>query len=163
MLNWEKRPFEIANLFNPAFCAILLRDAAEGYEKEKEEGLPYPLSVFILPLVLHKTSRYLMPKTISSRMHVWLKNNEEVRIDFAKRVRHMLPYSKEALIFGMQGKIIMINPEGNLIPVRKNLNKLKWKNDSEPAQCRQKSLFLGRWLAHAGDISTVYAMWGIRP
>lgn len=163
MLNWEQRPFEIANLFNPAFCALLLRDAAKGYRKENQKGLPYPLSVFILPLVLHKTSRELMPKIISSKMHVWLKNHEELRIDFAKRVRHMLPYSKEALIFGMQGKLICINEEGNLIPVERKLKTIRWKNDDETAICMQKSLFLGRWLAHAGDISTVYAMWGIRP
>lgn len=101
MLNWEKRPFEIANLFNPAFCALLLRDAVEGYQKENPEGMPYPLFVFVLPLVLHKTSRERMPQRISSAMHAWLKKNEELRIGFVKRVRHMLPYSKESLIFGM--------------------------------------------------------------
>lgn len=57
----------------------------------------------------------------------------------------------------------MINPEGNLISVKKKLKKPGWENDSETSLCRRKAHFLGRWLAHAGDLSTIYAMWGIRP
>jgi len=28
---WEERPVELANLLNPAFCALLLQDAAHDY------------------------------------------------------------------------------------------------------------------------------------
>jgi len=160
---WEKRPFEIANLFNPAFCSLLLRESAAGFMKENNEGMPFPLTAFILPLVLHKTTRELMPKTISTKLHVWLKDNEEVRIDFTKRTRQFVSLTKEAVIFGMQGKMIMIDKNGSLIPVKRKFKKLSWANDSEPAVCRKKSHFLGRWFAHSGDISTIYAMWGIQP
>ena len=36
MLPWTQRPPE-AHLFNPAYCALLLRQAVEGYQKTAQE------------------------------------------------------------------------------------------------------------------------------
>ena len=34
MKRWDQRPFEIRNLFNPAFCGLVLSRALHGYEEE---------------------------------------------------------------------------------------------------------------------------------
>ena len=43
LVEWSKRPQDVANLLNPAFDGLLLRQAAIGYEKEAESGMPFEL------------------------------------------------------------------------------------------------------------------------
>ena len=57
MKRWDQRPFEIRNLFNPAFCGLVMFRALNGYEEENVCGLPFSLSLLVLPLCLHKNSR----------------------------------------------------------------------------------------------------------
>ena len=163
MLPWENRPNEVANLFNPAFCALLLTDSIAGFQEYVESGMPYPLSFLILPLTLHKSTRELLPKSLRTKLHVWLQSRPEVRIGFAKRSCELVPYTKEGLVFGLQANSIEITQEGTLAAC-KGLGKISsWVDEAESAICREKSRFLGRWLAHSGDVSTIFVMWGIRP
>ena len=57
MKRWDQRPFEIRNLFNPAFCGLVLFRALHGYEEQDARGMPFSLSLLVLPLCLHKDSR----------------------------------------------------------------------------------------------------------
>jgi hypothetical protein len=45
MKPWNQRPFEIRNLFNPAFCALILFRALAGYEEESAGGMPFSLTL----------------------------------------------------------------------------------------------------------------------
>lgn len=163
MLHWENRPEEIANLFNPAFCSILLFDAIKGFQSEKKTGLPYPLIFLVLPLILHKSTREGIPKNIRAKMHVWVQKYPEFRINFSERTKNLVPYAKEALSFGIQQGTIEIT-ENATLSARKNMSlKSPWNEEDEPAICRKKAKFLGRWLAKAGDVTTIFAMWGICP
>ena len=163
MRAWSERPIEVTNLLNPAFCSLLLRDSIVSFHKEKEQGMPYPLSFLVLPLVLHKPTRDMLPDTIRTRLYVWLGDHPEVYVRFAQRTRQLVPYTKESLTFGVQKGIIDVTEDGNLIPVQGRLKTLSWPTDAEPAICRRKAQFLGRWFAQAGEVATIFAMWGIRP
>lgn len=163
MLPWEKRPAEVANLLNPAFCSILLRDSIVDFQREKEQGMPYSLSFLVLPLVLHKPTRETLPRNIRTQLHVWLQRKPEVRVGFSERTRHLVPYTKEALVFGIQEDVIVVSGSGTLISGDRRLGSLPWSRDAEPSVCRNKARFVGRWFARAGDISTVFTMWGICP
>ena len=57
MKRWDERPIEIRNLFNPAFCGLLLFRALCGFEEEDNSGMPFSLTLLILPLSLQKDSR----------------------------------------------------------------------------------------------------------
>jgi len=162
MLVWEKRPVEVANLLNPPFCSLLLLDTIASFYKEKGDGMPYLLSFLVLPLVLHKTTRDMLPGTTLTKMHAWLQRRSEVRVGFTQRARQLVPYTKESLIFAMQQGLTTTNENGELLPVKTKLKGLCWPNQSEPDVCRNKAQFIGRWLARAGDVSTIFAMWGIR-
>lgn len=162
MLTWERRPVEVANLLNPAFCSLLLRGAIDTFQAENDEGMAYPLSFVLLPLVLHKPTRQTLPRTTRTRLHVWLQEKPEVRIGFIDRIRQLVPYTREALIFGMQSQFITIDENGNLIPVRKRVKNLPWPNDSESSICYKQAQFVGRWLAQAGSTSTIFTTLGIR-
>jgi hypothetical protein len=58
---WNQRPFEIRNVFNPAFCGLVLFRAMQGYEDEDTRGMPFSLSLLVLPLCLHKDRAVIAP------------------------------------------------------------------------------------------------------
>ncbi|GAA6615748.1 three component ABC system middle component [Scytonema sp. NUACC26] len=166
MQSWQERPVEYANLLNPAFCSILLQNAVKGYQKEKKQGMPYPLLFFVLPLVLHSSTRNALPRTTITKLHIWLQKQPEVRVGFGDRASYLVPYTKEALAFGMQTGIVKICDDGKFTWVKgklKAISAVSWFSDTEPAICCKKAEFVGRWLAQAGEVSTIYIMWGICP
>jgi hypothetical protein len=164
--SWKERPVEYANLLNPAFCSILLHNAVKGYQNEKNIGMPYSLLFLVLPIVLHRSTREVLPKKIVTKLHIWMQERPEVRVEFSDRTKNLVPYTKEALTFGMQTKIISIDRQGNLSWVKgqlRNISTVSWSKDTETAICYKKAEFVGRWLAQAGEVSTIYTMWGICP
>jgi hypothetical protein len=163
MLEWEKRPIEIANLFNPAFGAIILRESIKAYQHESFVGMPYPLVFLILPLVLHKPSRQALPKTTATKLHGWILTTPQVGINLAERIRHLVPYTRETILFGMQMGIFNLDESGNFVLLKKRFAKPSWHKGTEPDLCRAKAEFLGRWLFKAGDISTIFIMLGVQP
>lgn len=162
MDEWGRRPIEIASLFNPAFCSLIIRDAINGYQSEQPVGMNYSLVFLILPIVLHKITRDKLPPAITVKMHSWLTQNKEIKVRFPSRVRGLLEITKEGLIYGIQAKLFILDENGNL-KMSTNKAKPKWKSDSEPAVCSKKAQFVGRWLANAGDNKTIFHMWGVRP
>lgn len=163
MLPWEERPVEYANLFNPAFCSILLQNSIKGFQKEREQGMPYSLLFLVLPLVLHGSTRRALPATTAAKLHVWLQQQPEVLVGFGNRARNLAPYTKEALAFGMQTGIINLCNDGTFTWVKYKLKAVSWSSNTETAICYEKANFIGRWLAQAGELSTIYTMWGICP
>lgn len=164
MIPWEHRPVEIANLLNPAFCSTLLIDSIRGYQSLEGTGMPYALVFLVLPIVLHKRTREALPSTTRTQQHVWLQQHPEVRYDAAQRIRSLVPYTKEALAFGIQAGFIQVNDSGKLIVPRGARHRATpWHAGEEPHYCKEKANFLGRWLAKTLDVATIYTLWGIRP
>ncbi|MBE7383737.1 MAG: hypothetical protein F6J95_020260 [Leptolyngbya sp. SIO1E4] len=161
MLPWERRPIEIANLFNPAFCSLLLQYGVRGYERESGSGMPYALLFFILPITLHPYTRSVLPTTTRTKLHVWLQENPEVRIDFINRMRNLTPYTKEAIIFGCQTRIITFQEDGKVVWIRRSLN----SNTEIPEldSLIRRAEFLGQWMAKIQEPASFFTMWGVRP
>ncbi len=99
MKRWDQRPFEIRNLFNPAFCGLVIFRALNGYEKENSRGMPFSLSLLVLPLCLYKSSREIIANNPRSYLLKTTEMNPEIMIGFAERVTQMLPYTFEG--FGL--------------------------------------------------------------
>jgi hypothetical protein len=162
MIPWEKRSIEIASLFNPAFCSLILRQAIKGYLSEQPSGMPFPLSFLVLPIVLHRYTRETLPRNITTKMHVWVNNQGEVRVQFPERCKRLTQFTREGIIYGMQGNLFSVNDLGFLISLDKKI-KLPWNTDTESNECARKAEFVGRWFAQAGEVSTIFHMWGVRP
>jgi hypothetical protein len=164
--DWDQRPFEIAYLLNPAFCALLLHEAIKGYQKEhlSDSGMPYYLSFLILPIVLHKTTRELLPRRITKELYDWLKENPRVYNDYPGRVRRLTPFTREAIIFGMQRGLIGVDEEGDLVDPNSHSSPLTATCSSRELSLYLKSARLvGRWFARTGNVVTIYRMWRIQP
>jgi len=63
---WDQRPIEIQNLFNPAFCGLVLFRAMASYKEEDARGIPFSLTPLVLPLCLHKQSRDILVPGVRS-------------------------------------------------------------------------------------------------
>ncbi|MFD2718354.1 three component ABC system middle component [Hymenobacter monticola] len=161
MLPWSERPIE-ANLFNPAFCALVLRHAIDTYQKSTLRGMDYSMAFVVLPAVLHKATREMIPGIITTKLHVWAQRHHEVRIGFANRMQNMVPITKEAVLFGVQHGALRFNEDGALVLGQGRLNEYDIEPDSEAAFCLKKATFVGRWFADAGTTATLLAAWGVK-
>ncbi|MBO3272370.1 three component ABC system middle component [Hymenobacter defluvii] len=160
MLPWNRRPIE-ANLVNPAFCTLVLRQAIDGYYQTARTGMEFSLAFVVLPVVLHKAIRDLVPATIATKLHVWIQRHHEVRIGFAHHMQNMVPITKEALIFGMQHDAYQLDERGTLVAGLQELKPFDVPPGSEAEACFKKAFFVGRWFADAGTPSSVIAAWDI--
>jgi hypothetical protein len=164
MRPWLERPNEFANLFNPAFCAYLLRNALAGFEEISEEGIPFAQIFFILPLILHKKTRELLPKSAGTKLHVWIQKNPSILIGLPSRIRNLVPFTREAIMFGLHMDFFAITENGNVISRKARLRKKpRWPSDSEPGRILRKSQLIGKLLANAGNTTTIYTLFGVRP
>ena len=161
MLPWKERPIEIAHLLNPAFCSVLLCDCVHAFQTKVPLGMPFTLSFLVLPMILHKSTRESLPKTVRTKLHVWLQEKPQVRIGFAQRTRELVPYTREGLLFGLRSGNIVIDNDRLLVARSPSESKL-WPDQEEPAVCRKKAQFVGQWLSQSGSVSSIFIMWGIR-
>ena len=162
MRNWTERPSEVANLFNPAFCATVLGYAARGFGEERPSGLPWVLAFVTLPLVLHKSTREVTPTTKRTKFHTWVEKNPSIRIGFAERARSMVPHVREAIIFGASVGILACDSKGNLFAGPTIPKKAMASNSIEVRDCILRAKTLGSVLANAGADHTVLAMLGVQ-
>jgi hypothetical protein len=163
MKPWNQRPFEIASLFNPAFCSVLIYDVVSDYEKTKGEGMPFALPFIIFPMVLHKPTRDLLPKSTNALLFPWIQKNPQVRIGLANRARNFTPYLRESIMFCLQTGLMRIDEHGNMRMFSRYQKIEKYAKETELFSLRKQAKLLGRWFASVNEISTLFVLLGVRP
>ena len=162
MKRWSQRPFEIRNLFNPAFCGLVLFRALHGYEEEGAHGMPFSLSLLVLPLCLHKDSREVIDGSPRSYLLKTMEKNQQIMIGFADRVSQMLPYAFEGFGLLMERGCLVIADGGRIQTVPGKVRKTV-SGTAETISCQKVARIVGREFARIGDRATVYTTFGIRP
>lgn len=166
MQPWSARVVEEANLFNPAFCATLLAKAADDFAKKANRPLPFALAFLILPIVLHHGTRAALPRSTVTSLLPWVQDNREQLVDFAQRVQSLHPFTREALLFGVQHQTLLLTSTGDVAvgPKRQSATERRTGLFTDEArECVDRAGFLGRWLSAAGTTATIYAAWGVAP
>jgi hypothetical protein len=162
---WDQRPIEEANLFNPAFCAVVLGEFVKEFQKAKRSSCPYALLFCALPLSLHGKTRGALPSTTLTSLYSWRERNPEVLIGFAERARSLRPVVQEALRFAIGRMALAFADDGGLVLGTKPLTVGKKFEDTiteDARECVATARMLGRWLAKAGATSTIMAAWGVK-
>lgn len=162
MKRWDKRPFEIRNLFNPAFCGLVLFRAAEGYEERDIRGMPFSLSLLILPLCLHKGTREVIADSPRSYLLRTTEKNQQIVVGFADRVTQMLPYTFEGFGLLMEKGCITVSDDGRIQTVANKVRKTV-KGTGETVACQRVACIVGKEFARIADRVTIYTTLGIRP
>lgn len=163
MISWDLRPAEVAYFYNPAYVGRLLKEFITSYQSEKPEGVPFELIFIAIPLIILKSFRISLPNTTRTQLHNWIQDNTDYKIEFASIVRELSPFIKESLIFLLQRNILLISENGKLVAGSTRLTKKQAKDTVEILESINKAKFVGKWLAKAGEVTTIYAIWGIRP
>ncbi|MRR07788.1 MAG: hypothetical protein EG828_12810 [Deltaproteobacteria bacterium] len=164
MKEWANRPPEIAALLNPAFCGLLLSIGLGEYTKNFSDGAPYAFPFVMLPLVLHKPTRQMFPRSSRTAFSAWITNSDTaiVKIGFAERAKNMAPYVKESLAFAMQNNRVYVTESGRLKatnPVPKSFPNAT----QEVNECVRASVMCGKWFSMVGDFKTAMALLGVKP
>lgn len=162
MRSWRERPTEVAHLFNPAFSATLLGYAARGFSGERSAGLPWLFAFLVVPLVLHKATRVVAPKTKATKFQTWVEKNPSILVGFADRSRNMVPHVREGIMFGVSTRLLVWKEDASLLPGAA-LPKKELSIDSEEVRdCFRKARAMGSVLANAGAEHTVFALLGVK-
>ena len=155
---------ETLRLLNPAFLATLIGHAASGYAEQGDQGLPFTLSFIVPPLVLHKDTRDVLPKIITSKLPDWAHKNSAVLAFLPNHARELQPAVQSAMLVGAHFDIIQFDDAARLrtssqFNPKAAQNELK-KSD-EIGEIMQKSHFIGRWLSVSGNQPTVLSILGM--
>lgn len=122
-------------------------------------------SFLVLPIVLHRSTRESLPLSTRTSLSVWLDENPSWQANIAVRARTLMPFTKDALLFGgMRG---FVSIENNVVSAdlswRRRVNAALRLSTSEVQTCAKKAGFIGKWFSEAGDSTTVLALIGVRP
>jgi Family of unknown function (DUF6521) len=164
-LPWNRRAVEEANLFNPAFGAVLLGTTAKEFVKKTGKPLPFPLAFLVLPIALHGQTRTELPHSTLTGLLPWLQEHRVALVGFAERVTGLRVMTQEALLFGL-GQGVLALTEAHISATKKFRAATPERADlftKEAFDCVDAAAFLGRWFAAAGTTSTIYAAWGVAP
>lgn len=162
MRRWDQRPFEVRNLFNPAFCGLILFRAMRGYEEEDARGMPFSLSLLVLPLCLHKDSREVIAGRGRSYLLKTAEKNPQLQVGFAERATAMLPYTFEGFGLLMERSCISVVTDGRIQTVPAKVRTSLTGTD-ETRSCQKVARILGKEFARIADRVTVYTTFGVRP
>jgi hypothetical protein len=134
----------------------------EAYEAEDARGIPFSLSLLILPLSLHKGSRDVFALSSRSYLLKTIEDNPQLLVSLAERITEMLPFTLEAFGLAMQMGCFQVTSEGRLISKPKTTKKAITGTE-ESINCQRVARLLGREFARIGDRVTIYTAFGIRP
>ena len=164
MRSWSDRSKEAAYLFNPAFCCVVLTSSTVSYSIENKVGMPFPLAFIVLPVVLHKQTRKLLPYNTRTSLAAWIERNPISRVQFYERAISLKPFVREAISLGIQREWLSLKSAHLLSNLTNNdvrlfLNQL----EGEARECLLRSRLVGKWFANAGSPETVMALWEVKP
>ena len=162
MKRWNERPFEVRNLFNPAFCGLILFRAMQGYEEAEANGIPFSLSLLVLPLCLHRDTRTIIASNSRGYLLKTVERHPQLLVGFAERTKDMLPYTFEAFGLLMERGCFSVSDDGRLRILPAKVRKSIIGTD-ETISCQRVARVVGKEFARIGDRVTVYTTFGIRP
>ena len=165
MTYWVERSPEERALLNPAYCSVLLWKAATGYASVGQGALSYDEAFLVLPLVLPRDTRENLPRSRRTSLAVWLDVNPLTRGTITRRARFLVPFTREALIFG--GVYGFLRLDLGKVLVQSNSNRVVKTTltalSGEVQDCANRAAFVGKWFAETGGPATVLALLGVRP
>ena len=159
---WNQRPREIRNLFNPAFCGLVLARGVEGFSETAKRPMPFSLALLILPLCLHKRTREQIKEAPRTYFTKILQEHPEIRVDLARRAQGLFPYTMEAFAYLMYCGTIIVDESGCIEIIEKTVRK-SISGSQDTKDCQTAARLLGRKLALINDRITIYTTLGIRP
>ncbi|MBN8647518.1 MAG: hypothetical protein J0L55_06140 [Caulobacterales bacterium] len=163
---WSDRPREEAFLFNPAFLSSIMCEFTREYCKAKKVGCPVTLNFLAPAISLHIQTRERLPHSTVSSLYEWIQYNEDVLVDLPRRLRGLLPFLREALMFSLHQQTLEFDNPHTLTVGEKNgyfTTGLLKGVTKDMADAVQSTRFLARWFAKSGSETSILSSWGVQP
>lgn len=161
MTGWAERPPEAAALLNPALLAVVSATAAWQYERESEDGMPWPLAFLVAPLVLHRGTREALPRSTRTHLSAWITSNPIIRAGFPQRAQSLTGLVRDGIRFAMAHGALSVTTDGRmhglLSPSARPIA------DGDAAVIVRSAGFVGKWFTRADQPATIFALLGVAP
>src|SRR5690606_23223005 len=131
-------------------------------EEEDARGIPFSLSLLILPLCLHNDSLEVIAGSSRSYLLKIIEKNPQVQVGFAERMIAIRPNAFEGLGLLMERGCIVVGSDGRLQTVPNKVRKTVTGTD-ETKSCQRVARIVGKEFARIIDRVTIYTTFGIRP
>lgn len=146
------------NLFNPAFTALCLSEAARGHVEETSEPGSLPILFSAVTTALFPHLRANLPRSTRTHVSKWIVDNPEFRPEFQRLASATAPAVRDGLKFAVAHNILRVDaahllPQGRRRPRPVGLSE-------ETTEILARARFLGRWFAKAGSPATVLSLLG---
>lgn len=155
---------ETHRLLNPPFLAAINASAASGFLEEASDGLPLLYAFLIPAMVLHKDTREVLPKVVTTKMPSWSQQHAGVLAFLPGHVTDLERLVRVSLIVGHGIGMLSFTDTNSIAPgvilPSKESERLT-KQSLEVPEILGRSHFLGRWLSTTGTPATVFSILGI--
>jgi hypothetical protein len=156
------RPAERDALYNPAFIALILAQAAEEHERRAGDGLPFSLAFLVAPIVLHGPTRQALPRQARSKMAPWLEEHPVQRAGLGMRAASLVPGVRAGIRYGLRSGTLMLH-DAILTASKHKVTSNDTMLSAEVDDILKRASFAGGWFALAGSASGIYALWRVEP
>lgn len=142
---------------NPAFCSILLYSFIEGYGSTNSHGLPFPLILLPVPIVLTSDIANAFEGTNSrTGLLSWIARNPEITIGMRDRLHSTSEFSKQAFLFGFRYGLFALPESGRIFLQPDSLvKKVPSAGRSYVVEALKHAKRLGAWIGEAGTTETI--------
>lgn len=159
---WSSRSPVPAAMFNPALVSITIATAANQYEETAGFPMPWPLAHLVTPLVLHRPTREVLPRTKATSLTKWASDNTVIIAGFPARAKQMAPYVREGLRFGLRERTIeAVGGDGLRSLAEAQIIARRAAGDL-PVIYRASGM-VGRVFGRAGNAASIYAALRVQP
>lgn len=157
MQEWSKRSSAVADLLNPAFVAAVITAAAIQYERRSRAPMPFELSFLVVPLVLHRDTRSVLPIRITSHLARWITDHPVLAAGYGARAKALVEPVREGIRFGLRHGAFEL--DGGSLTGHPFRGRPPAIGDIE--QVIAKAGFVGRWFTQLESSATAYSLLGV--
>lgn len=142
---------------NPAFCSILLYSFVEGYGSTNSSGLPFPLILLPVPIVLtNGIANTFKGTNARTGLLSWIARNPEVTVGMRDRLHSTSEFSKQALLFGCRYGVFSFAETGRISLQPDSLaKKIPSVGSGYVVDALKLAKRLGAWIGEAGTAETI--------
>ena len=145
---------------NPAFCATIIAQFCEAYQKNRGSGPLVAAVYLVLPIVLSEDLASTFDKCVGSTgLLVWLDRSPRIRTGLANRVNATLSVSTEAIRFGCFTGMLRMESRGEIASSHRKLP--AEVSSGVAAEAIKRAKLLGSWFAAVGSTRAVMEGMGV--
>lgn len=147
-------------MLNPALLAAVTAAAALEYERAAAAPMAWPLAFLVAPLVLHRGTRGVLPRTTRTHWASWVSEHPVEHAGFPARAQSLTEVVREGLRFGLADGALVVDEQGRLSGRFSTVAPAK---GTELADIIAKAGLVGKWLTKLDQPATAFAVLGVKP